>query len=465
MSQLRTNPQQIPQGIFRAYDIRGMVTDELTENVVHDIGMAIGSQARVLGDKRIVVGRDGRLSGPGHLQALIDGLMETGCEVINIGVVATPVLYFARCHFDVPNAVMLTGSHNPVNYNGLKTILGGKTITGDQVMALYDRLVRGDVMTGVGSLIEANVIDDYIAAVKARCNVKPGFKIVVDAGNGATGEIAPKLYEALGCEVIPLFCEVDGHFPNHHPDPSKPENLVDIIDAVKAHNADVGFAFDGDGDRLGLITGKGEMIYPDRQLMLFAQAVLKKHPGAKICYDVKSSKNLDPLIRAAGGIPIMYKTGHSLLKNKMLQENSPLSGEMSGHLFFNDKWFGFDDGMYSGARVLEVLSGDSRDLGTLFAAIPNSLSTPEIHVAISEDEKFAYMDLLKEKVNFPDAKIIDIDGLRIEFDDAWGLIRPSNTTPCLTIRFEADNPEAMARIKQQFKDFMLQYKSDLRIDF
>lgn len=465
MSNCRLQPNQIPAHIFRAYDIRGVVTEDLTADIVHDIGVALGSEAIAQGDDRVVVGRDGRLSGPGHLQALIDGLRSTGCDVTSIGMVATPVLYFAVKHLGFANGVMLTGSHNPVNYNGLKMIVGGKTLTGDQVVGLYQRLQSGDVKTGQGSFAEQDLIDDYIQAVVDRTDVKPGFKIVVDSGNGATGHIVRKLFEALGCEVKTLFTEVDGAFPNHHPDPSKIENLQDIIQTLKAGEYDVGFAFDGDGDRLGLLTPKGEMIYPDRQLMLFAEDVLKQYPGRTICYDVKSTKNLGPFITKAGGVPLMYKTGHSLLKNKMLEENSPVSGEMSGHLFFNDKWFGFDDGMYSAARVLEVLSNNpGKSLDQLFDAIPNSISTPELHVAISDDEKFAFMDTLKANIPFGDeAKIIDIDGLRVEFTDAWGLIRPSNTTPCLTLRYEADNQAALIRIQEQFKDWMLSCKSGLEI--
>lgn len=463
MSQLRNKPEDIPAHIFRAYDIRGVVTNELTADVVYDIGVAIGSAAQAHGSKDVVVGRDGRLSGPTLLEALINGIASSGCDVVNIGMVATPVLYFATKHLKIPNGIMLTGSHNPVDYNGLKMIIGGTTLTGEQVMGLRERLLKGDVVFGPGSVKETNVIDAYIDAVKARSNVKPGFKVVVDAGNGATSEIAPKLFEALGCEVTPLFCEVDGHFPNHHPDPSKPENLVDIIAKIKEVGADVGFAFDGDGDRLGLVPPSGDMIYPDRQLMLFAKFVLKDHPGAKIIYDVKSSKNLEPVIRQAGGKPIMYKTGHSLLKNKMIHENSPLSGEMSGHLFFNDKWFGFDDGMYSAARVLEVMSQDDRGLDAIFSEIPNSIATPEIQVKVPEEEKFALMETLKKHAHFDNAKIIDIDGLRVEFADGWGLVRPSNTTPCFTLRFEADTPKALKRIQKEFQAFMLRFNPELDI--
>lgn len=464
MSLLRNPAENIPAHIFRAYDIRGIVTTELTTDVVYDIGLAIGSEIQKQGDHRAVVGRDGRLSGPGHLAALIEGIMRTGCHVVNIGMVSTPVLYFATHHLKIANGIMLTGSHNPVDYNGLKMIIGGKTLTDKQITGLYQCLMAGDVISGEGKVVEQDIIANYIQAVKTHTDVKPGIKVVIDAGNGATGHIAPKLFAALGCDVTAIFCDVDGHFPNHHPDPSQPENLIDIIAKVKSTHADVGFAFDGDGDRLGLITSQGEIIYPDRQLMLFAQAVLQQHPGEKILFDVKSSKNLFDVITQAGGIPMMYKTGHSLLKNKMLAENSPLAGEMSGHLFFNDKWFGFDDAMYSAARMLEIMSQQNRDLDTIFAEIPNSVATPEIQVAISEAEKFSYMETLQKNVDFDDAKVIDIDGLRIEFADGWGLIRPSNTTANLTLRFEADNTAALQRIQMQFKAFMLAHKADLDIN-
>jgi len=459
--------EDIPAGIFRAYDIRGEVApDGLSEAVVHDIAVALGSEVQSHGLTEIVVGRDGRLSSPSLQRALIDGLKASGCHVINIGLVPTPVLYFAVHHLGTKSGVMLTGSHNPVNYNGLKMIVNGKTLTSTRVKGLYDRLQSRDVVSGTGSEREENVKSAYIKKITSTVPLSKKLKVIVDAGNGAASELAPKLFEAMGCEVMPLYCEVDGSFPNHHPDPSKPENLNDIIAAIKENHADLGLAFDGDADRVGVVTNAGEIIYPDRLIMLYAKAILKEHPNQEIVFDVKCSKNLAGVIEKAGGKPLMFKTGHSILKNKMLEDGAIMAGEMSGHVFFNDeRWYGFDDGLYCGARLLEIIANDGRDAASIFAQIPNSVSTPEIQVAIPDTEKFDYVNQLVEAADFPEATLITIDGLRVEFDDAWALIRASNTTPCLTLRFEADSEAALKAIQEKIKAFMLVHRADLKFPF
>lgn len=464
---LRCKPSNIPAHIFRAYDIRGITTTELTADVVHDIGLALGSKVQAQGEKSIIVGRDGRLSGPSLMKALKEGLCESGCDVIDIGIVPTPVLYFATHVLDTHSGVMLTGSHNPRDYNGLKMVVQGHSLTNEEIQSLYQRLQTQNLSKGHGRITEVNVIEQYISAVKKSVQLKRPLKIVVDAGNGVTGELAPKLYRALGCEVTELYCEVDGHFPNHHPDPSKPENTLELIQAVQKEKADIGLAFDGDGDRLGVVTPKGKVIWPDRQLMLYAQSVLKHHLGATVIFDVKCSKHLAEVIEQAGGVPLMYKTGHSLIKTKLKEIKAILAGEMSGHTFFNDKWYGFDDGMYVGARLLEILAESSENADAIFDKIPESVSTPELNIEVPEPEKFRFMQRLNEdaKRYFPNAKLITMDGLRVEFEDGWGLIRPSNTTPVLVVRFEADTEEALWRIKTLFRDFLLEKDPSLNVGF
>ncbi|MDO8954541.1 MAG: phosphomannomutase/phosphoglucomutase [Gammaproteobacteria bacterium] len=466
-SPLRCKPLDIPAHIFRAYDIRGISTTELTADVVHDIGLALGSEVQAQGAKSIIVGRDGRLSGPSLIEALKQGLCASGCDVIDIGIVPTPVLYFATYTLGVQSGVMLTGSHNPRDYNGLKMVVQGHSLTNEQIQGLYQRLQTNDYVQGQGNITEIDIIADYIAAVKKSVQLKRPLKIVVDAGNGVTGGLAPALFRALGCDVNELYCEVDGNFPNHHPDPSKPENTIELIEAVKKVKADIGLAFDGDGDRLGVVTPNGKVIWPDRQLMLYAQSVLRNHPGGTIIYDVKCSKHLDTVIREAGGVPLMYKTGHSLIKTKLKEVKAILAGEMSGHTFFNDKWYGFDDGMYVGARLLEILAVTVEDADTIFDRIPESVSTPELNIDIPDSEKFRLMQVLADDATryFPGAKLITIDGLRVEFDDAWGLIRPSNTTPMLVVRFEADTEQALWRIKTLFRDFILEKAPNLDVGF
>lgn len=457
---------KIPTHIFRTYDIRGNTLTDLTADLVHDIGLALGTEAQAQGAKDIIVARDGRLSGPTLFEALKKGLLATGINIVDIGVVPTPLLYFATNTLEFNTGVVLTGSHNPRDDNGLKIVIQGQTQSEEKIQKLLQRIQHQDVAVGRGLEVKYdNIIEDYIRDVAGRISLKRKLKIVVDAGNGVASLVIPQLYETLGCEVTSLFCEVDGHFPNHHPDPAKPENLAVLIDTVKQQKADIGLAFDGDADRLGVVTSFGEIIYPDRQLMVFVEDVLKRNPGSPIVFDVKCSKNLAQVIQSHGGVPVMSKTGHSLLKKKMMEEQAPFAGEMSGHIFFRERWYGFDDGMYAGARLLEILANTSGDSAALFADIPNSVSTPEINVAIADNKKYQFMEQLQKKAYFPDAKIITIDGLRIEFKDAWGLVRASNTTPMLTLRFEADNEVALERVKKAFREFLLTQEPGLVLGF
>lgn len=462
---MRCTSDQIPAHIFRAYDIRGVVTNELTADVVHDIGLAIGSKAQEMGEKTVIVGRDGRLSGPELIQALKQGLMNSGVNVIDVGMVPTPVLYYATKVLESNSGVMLTGSHNPANYNGLKMVIAGKTMAGDDIQDLLQRLQADNLKSGSGSESSHELLDQYADRVREDVNLQKPLKVVVDCGNGVTGVLAPELIESLGCEVIPLFTEVDGNFPNHHPDPSKPKNLEDAIAAVQEHKADIGLAFDGDGDRLGVVTPSGKTIWPDRQMMLFARDALEKKPGSIILYDVKCTKNLADVITQAGGEAIMCATGHSLVKKKIAETGASLAGEMSGHIFFNDTWYGFDDALYTAARLLNILAKDARSTDEIFDALPDSITTPELNIDVADDRKFDLINTLQANADFSDATIITIDGLRVEFEDGWALVRASNTTPCFVTRFEADSTEALARIQSRFREFLLQYASDLILPF
>ena len=460
----RCLPQDIPAHIFRAYDIRGEVATELTPDVVHDIAMAYGEQVQLAGRQKVILARDARLSGPDLLAAFASGLHDIGCDVIDIGVVPTPLLYFATYYLDTDCGVVITGSHNPPQYNGLKMILSGVSVSGDKVQSLYQQLQRDDFNAGTGKTQQQDVRVAYFERVISETKPFPNtLKVVVDAGNGVTGEIAPALLLQLGCNVTELYCEVDGHFPNHHPDPSKPENLKDLIAKVREVQADIGLAFDGDGDRFGVITPQGKMIYPDRQLMLFARDILQRHGGGKVVYDVKCSKFLAEVIEQAGGEPIMYKTGHSLIKAKLKQVGALIGGEMSGHIFFNDHWYGFDDGLYTAVRLLSLMVEDGRDADAIFAEIPEAVSTPELNVAVSDEHKFELMQALQQDAVFPGANIITIDGLRVEFVDGWGLIRPSNTTPNLVLRYEADDADALWRIQVLLRDFLLEHEPGLDV--
>jgi phosphomannomutase/phosphoglucomutase len=446
--------------IFKAYDIRGVVGKTLDAGIARQIGQAFGSAVRAKGESTVVIGRDGRLSGPELSAALATGLQSAGIDVIDLGVVATPLVYFATHHLDAQSGIMVTGSHNPPDYNGFKMVLSGDAIYGDMIQGLHQSIAAGDFAQGNGSYRTHDIRHAYIERIVS--DVKPArpMNIAIDCGNGVAGAFAGDLYRAMGCDVIELFCEVDGTFPNHHPDPAHPENLQDLIRCLKDTNAEIGLAFDGDGDRLGVVTKDGQIIYPDRQLMLFAKDVLTRHAGEPILYDVKCTRHLAPWIRKHGGEPMMWKTGHSLVKAKMRETGAPLGGEMSGHVFFKDRWYGFDDGLYAGARILELLSKE-QDLSGTLNGLPQSISTPELQLQLSEGENFALIDKLQKEAQFPGAEqVITIDGLRVEYADGFGLARSSNTTPVVVMRFEAESNEALQRIQDEFKRVILAAKPD-----
>jgi phosphomannomutase/phosphoglucomutase len=452
--------------IFRAYDIRGIVGETLTVDIVTQIGHAIGSEAIVRQQPEIVVGRDGRLSGPALQTALIDGLKNAGCQVTDIGVVPSPVLYFATHYLNTGNGVIVTGSHNPAQYNGLKIMLGGDTLSGDTIQALRKRIDMTDFINGQGSVKTVDISHAYLERITQDVKLARPFKVVVDSGNGVTGILAPQLLRALGCEVIELFCEIDGNFPNHHPDPTQLDNLQDLIKAVQENHADLGLGYDGDGDRLGVVDATGKVIWADRQLMLYSMDVLKRQTGAKVIYDVKCSRHLGEVITQHGGQPIMWKTGHSLIKSKMKETGALLAGEMSGHIFFKERWYGFDDALYTSARLLEILSQDSRPPTAVFASLPDAVSTPELKLEVAkEGEHFALMQRILDTFHFPEATLTTIDGLRVDFKAGWGLVRPSNTTPCLVIRFEASSQTALEAIQAQFREQFLALDSSLRLPF
>ncbi|MDI9244123.1 phosphomannomutase/phosphoglucomutase [Marinobacter sp. CHS3-4] len=455
----------ISETIFRAYDIRGIVGDTLTADIVQVIGRSIGSEAVERGVKSICIGFDGRHSSPELADALGRGIMAAGLDVINIGAVPTPVLYFATHELGNGSGVMVTGSHNPSNYNGLKIMLGGETLSGEAIQRLLQRIQTGDFVSGQGSQSSEDVRRAYLDRIVGDIAVAAPLKVVLDAGNGIAGELAPVLIEELGCEVVPLYCEVDGNFPNHHPDPGKPENLQDLIATVKSEKADLGLAFDGDGDRLGVVTNTGKIIWPDRLMMLFARDVVSRNPGADVLYDVKCSRRLAGVISEAGGRPIMWKTGHSLMKAKMKETGALLAGEMSGHIFFGERWLGFDDGLYSAARLLEILGIEDRHSDEVFDEFPDDISTPELNVEVTEENKFQIVEQLAQKGDFGDASVSDIDGIRVEFSDGWGLCRASNTTPVLVLRFEAETEEALERIKTVFREQLSRAAPDLVADF
>ncbi|MGY1489720.1 phosphomannomutase/phosphoglucomutase [Methylobacillus pratensis] len=454
-----------PKEIFKAYDIRGIVGKTLTPDIVESIGHAIGSEAALREQKTICIGYDGRLSGPELAAALSRGIRKSGLNVINLGLVATPMVYFAAYHLDTGSGVMVTGSHNPPEYNGLKMVVAGETLSGDTIQKLRARIDNNDFTHGNGTESSYDIAPEYIDRIASDIKLKRPLKLTVDCGNGVPGAFAGKLYRALGCEVEELFCEVDGHFPNHHPDPSVPENLKDLIENLLTGQSEIGFAFDGDGDRLGVVTKDGSIIYPDRQLLLFAEDVLKRNPQATIIYDVKSTRNLAPWIKQRGGEPLMWKTGHSLVKAKMKETGAALAGEMSGHVFFKERWYGFDDGLYSGARLLEILS-QFDDPSAVLNALPDSVSTPEQHINMKEGEPHQLISQLQASAKFEGAEeVITIDGLRVEYSDGFGLMRPSNTTPVIVLRFEADNAEALKRIQEQFRSVILAAAPDARLPF
>ncbi len=456
----------VDRSIFRAYDIRGVLGKTLTAGVARQIGRAIGSEARDRGLKEIAVGRDGRLSGPELSAALIEGLRSAGCDVIDIGAAPTPVLYFATFHLNVGSGVMVTGSHNPPDYNGFKIVLGGETLAENAIQDLYARISENRLTSGSGGLQTMDVTRDYIERITGDVQIEHKMKIVVDCGNGIPGAVAPAVLEGIGCEVLPLYCDVDGNFPNHHPDPSDPHNLQDLILSVKQMNADLGLAFDGDGDRLGVVTAAGEVIFPDRLLMLFAKDVLTRNPGATIIYDVKCSGKLQPLILQAGGSPIMWKTGHSLIKAKMRETDAELAGEMSGHFFFRERWYGFDDGIYAAARLMEILAAaDNSTPQQVFDSLPKGVSTPELKIEMAEGEHYRFIEKFKEKSSFEGARVTTIDGVRADWPDGWGLVRASNTTPVLVLRFDAENDAALLRIEDTFRRQLLALDANLKLPF
>ncbi len=439
-------------GIFRAYDIRGVVGHTLTPTIVTRIGKAIGTEADEIGDQTLVVAADGRLSSPEILDALITGLTESGRDVVNLGFVPTPLLYYAIHNSEAQSGVMVTGSHNPADQNGLKIVLGGRTLVDDDIQSLYQRYLSEDFSSGDGQVTEIDIREDYLESIIDDVVVAQPLKVVVDCGNGIAGQIAPDLLVNLGCEVIPLYCEVDGSFPNHHPDPIDPNNLEDLIITVQSQGADIGIALDGDGDRLVAVTSEGEVVWPDRLLMLFAKDVVSRNPGSDVVYDIKCTRHLNSVISGFGGRPIISRSGHSFIKAKMAETDASLGGEMSGHICFKERWFGFDDGLYSAARLLEIVGSQSEGLAELLEEFPASHATPEIQIPVDESQKFALVDKLKDSLDFEEATITTIDGLRVDFSDSWGLVRASNTNACLTLRFEADDTESLENIQSLFRE-------------
>ena len=463
----------ISKSIFKAYDIRGVIGKTLDADAARSIGRAFGSEVRAQGGDAVVVARDGRLSGPELIQALSDGLRAAGVDVVNVGMVPTPVGYFAASvplqleggERRVDSCIVVTGSHNPPDYNGFKMVLRGAAIYGEQILALHQRIVDENFSDGQGTYTEYDIADAYLERIASDIKLARPIKIVVDTGNGVAGGLAPKLFKKLGCELVELFTEIDGNFPNHHPDPAHPENLQDVIRALKESDAEIGFAFDGDGDRLGVVTKDGQIIYPDRQLMLFAEEVLSRNKGAQIIYDVKCTRNLAKWVKDKGGEPLMWKTGHSLVKAKLRETGAPLAGEMSGHVFFKDRWYGFDDGLYTGARLLEILTRVA-DPSALLNSLPNSHSTPELQLKLEEGENFELIARLQQNAKFTGADdVVKIDGLRVEYPDGFGLARSSNTTPVVVMRFEADNDAALKRIQEDFRRVILAEKADAKLPF
>ncbi len=461
---------QIDPTVFKAYDIRGIVGKNIDESFAEHLGRAFGSEAVAAGEKAVAVGRDGRLSGPGLVKALIRGLASTGLDVVDIGAVTTPMLYYVaatRAKFGCSSGIQVTGSHNPKDYNGFKMVLGGRAIYGDDIQKLRARIETETYTKKRGRSAKMDIVPEYMQRILGDCTLARPMKVVVDSGNGIPGATAPAILKALGCEVIDLYSKVDGDFPNHHPDPSKPENLADLKKVVHATGAEIGLAFDGDGDRLGVVTAQGNIIYPDRQIMLFARDILKRHKGAQIIFDVKCSQRLPVAIRKAGGKPLMWKTGHSLIKAKLKEIGAPFAGEMSGHLFFGERWYGFDDAMYTAARLLEILSRE-KNPSAFLDALPTSFNTPELNVPCAEGEHHAVVaELLAraadKRLSFAGGSMGTIDGLRVDFSDGFGLIRASNTTPVLVLRFEGHTPEALARIETDFMAALRSVKPDAQV--
>ena len=436
--------------IFRAYDVRGIVDTALTDDTVYHLGRAFAAEARSQGVNQVNVAADGRLSSPKLKQIFSEGLTDGGCDVTDVGYVPTPTLYFSAHQNEQCTGVMITGSHNPSDYNGFKMMIAGHTLSGDDIQALKERILTQNYSDGTGQQNDLDIKAQYLNRILDDVKLAKPLKVVVDCGNGIPGELAPKLIEQLGCEIIPLYCDVDGTFPNHHPDPGKPKNLIDAIAKVKETGADLGLAFDGDGDRVGVITNSGHLIYPDRVMMLFSEDILSRNPGAEIIFDVKCSRLLANVIREAGGKATMWRTGHSLIKQKIKESGALLGGEMSGHIFFKERWYGFDDALYSAARLLEILSNTEQTSDEIFAKYPEDVSTPELNITVTDENKFDIVKALQAKT-FAGGEANHIDGVRVDYPDGWGLVRASNTTPVLVLRFEAETSEALERIRNDFE--------------
>lgn len=464
-NQVHYHYKQVNKSVFRAYDIRGIIDEQLDEDAFYSIGRAISCRLKALERTEIVLARDGRLTSETLANALKQGLLDSGIHVVDLGEVATPVMYFATHVHGIDSGIIVTGSHNPANYNGIKMVLAGTTLAEQDIQTLYDTIVQGECIHGDGRYTRFDMMPSYISRIVGDISLQRPLKVVVDCGNGVAGPVIPVVLRQLGCEVIELYCDVDGRFPNHHPDPTVEANLVDLKKAVAYHQADIGLAFDGDADRLGVITNQCELIWPDRLMMLYAQEVLARNPKATIVYDVKCSSHLADTIKQAGGVAKMCPTGHSIVKRVMKDEKAALAGEMSGHLFFKDRWYGFDDALYSACRLLEIISRSSLTVHEQFQAIPNSVNTPEIKIPIVDDEKFAFMQRFSAHACFSDAQIITIDGLRVEFPHGWGLVRASNTTPCLVARFEADDQTNLERIQALFKTQLQAIDDGLAVPF
>ena len=450
---------ELNDNIFRANDIRGIAFEDLTEEVVFALGKALGTESINRKQADFIIGRDGRVSSPQLFEWVSEGVLSTGCNVTDIGVVPSPVFYHSTFNLDSSSGVVITGSHNPADYNGFKILFNNNSTSSEEIQSIKKRIKEQDFLSGKGNIESLDVVGSYVEEVISNIKLKCPLNISIDCGNGAAGVVAEKIYRGLGCKVEGLFCDLDGEFPNHHPDPSKPENVEDLIESVTKNNSDIGLAFDGDADRLGVISPSGEMIFPDMQMILFSEHILKKNPNSRIVFDVKCSKLLEEAILKSNGTPLMSKTGHTFIKSMIRENNAILGGEMSGHIFFNDRWPGFDDGVYAGARMLEILAESEGE--DIFNALPKLISTPEINLKTTDEEKFIIIDEFKKISNFEDCKIIDIDGIRVEFDNGWGLLRASNTSPVLVLRFEADSSNALNYIKDRFKETLSKIEPSL----
>lgn len=457
---------KITSAIFRMYDIRGIVKEDLTPDAVKIIGQAFAAECLAQDCNTVAIGRDGRLHSPLLSRKLAEGLQAGGCDVIDVGEVPTPVLYFATHHLRTHTGIMVTGSHNPPEYNGLKMLINGKTLYGDDILGLHKRITENRLSTGKGKYRQQNIDEIYLKRITDDVKLAKPMRVAVDCGNGVAGKLAPELFRRMGCTVTELFCEVDGTFPNHHPDPSKLENLRDLCASIENNKLDLGLAFDGDGDRVGIVDNQQHIIFPDRQMILYAEDVLSRHPGAQIIYDIKSSYHLGNAVQKMGGEPLMWKTGHSLIKAKMKETGALLAGEMSGHIFFKERWYGFDDGLYAAARMLEILSRKNETAAETFGKLPDSFNTPELQIKFSEGEHLKFMDKFKQQASFDDAvDISTIDGMRVTWRKGWGLIRPSNTTPSLVLRFEAEDKNSLDRVQAIFREQMLKVDSHVKLPF